>query len=85
MNEDAYTDEVVEAPEPTQWHWSFLVMRSLCLAANTANAFRAFFGEVAGDVGSYAHYQMQRDEFAASAGRELETLLAEPGEGPEED
>ena len=80
MDENPYVDESPEVPA-SQWHWSFLGMRALCLAANLANAFRAFFSEVAADVASYANYQMERDDFAAEAGREIETIT----EGPEED
>ena len=77
--DDLYTDVTQEIPA-TKWHWSFLGMRTLCLGANVANAFRAFLSEVAGDVGSHANYQMERDEFESSAGRELEMIL----EGTEE-
>lgn len=80
MSESPYEDEVVEIPS-VRWHWTFPIIRGLSLAANVSNAFRAFFGEVATDVGAHANYQTERDQFAAEAGRELETLL----EGSEED
>lgn len=80
MDEDAYADESIDVV-PARWHWSFLAIRTLCFGANIANATRTFLGEVAADVASYANYQMERDEFAAEAGRELEQIL----NGPEED
>ncbi len=84
MDEDAYTDEPAEEVPSTKWHWTFLAVRSLSLAANVSNAFRAFFGEVATDIGSYANYQMERDEideFIGDVDLELESLLEGPQEG----
>lgn len=80
MDDSAYEDEAVEIAS-ARWHWTFLAVRVLSLFANITNAFRAFFGEVATDIGSHANYQMERDEFAADAGLELETIL----EGSEEE
>lgn len=75
MDESPYGDEVVQEVPAVRWHWTFPIVRVLSLAGNIANAHRAFFCELAADVGSHAQFQMERDEFAASAGRELETLL----------
>lgn len=79
MDEDEsdYADESIEVP-PTRWHWSFLAMRTLCLGANVANAFRCYLGEVAQDVGSYANYQLEQDErgdFATTTKREIDALF----------
>lgn len=79
MDEDAYEDAELEIA-PTRWHWSFLVMRTLCFGANMANAARCYLGEVAQDVASYANYQMEKDErndFRAEAGREIDALLTQ--------
>lgn len=64
-----------------RWHFSFLLMRVLALMGSYFGIISNFFTGVAQDVTMHANYQMERDEFAADAGRELETLI----EGPEED
>ena len=67
--------------DSAKWHWTYLTVQALTLVANSANAWRLFFGGVAEDVALHANYQVERDDFEAQAGLEIESLLDGPQEG----
>jgi len=70
-------DEVYEAEAATgyRWHWSFLVVRVLAFIASLFGVTGSLFGGIASDLTEHVNYKNERDEFAADAGRELESLL----------
>jgi hypothetical protein len=76
-------DEVYETQSAVgyRWHWSFLIVRILAFIASLFGVTGSLFGGLASDITEHVNYKNERDDFAAEAGRELETLL----EGPEED
>lgn len=78
-------DDEAEYAERTQrdsvrWHWSYAAVQVLAFLGNVANAFRLLFGGLAEDVALHANYQVERDDFAAEAGREIETITEAPEE-----
>lgn len=80
MDDEVY-EEYVDAPPSQRWHWSFLAMRALSFGSSVAHSAGVFCHTVAMDLAAHANHQIERDVFAADAGRELEMIL----NGPEED
>jgi hypothetical protein len=72
MDEDEVCEESAGGQ---QWHWSFLLLRILAFVASLFGVTGNFLGGIAEDVSEHVNYQMERDQFAAEAGRELESLI----------
>lgn len=74
-------DELDEEREETEelGTWRFqpvvIVMRLIQLCGNLHNAFRLFFAGLSEDVCAHINYKIERDQFAAEAGKELEKLF----------
>lgn len=74
-------DEELEEQEESQelGTWRFqpvvIVMRLIQLIGNICNAYRLFFGGLSEDVCAHINYKIERDQFAAEAGKELEKLF----------
>lgn len=68
------------SPAPSyRLHAPALVAHGLAFLANVCSAGRVFFEGMADEVSSHVNYHIERDLFAAEAGRELETIY-EAGE-----
>lgn len=70
-------DECEDGEELGSWRFQpvVIVLRLIQLIGNLANAYRLFCGGLCEDIAAHINYKIERDEFAASAGKELETLL----------
>jgi hypothetical protein len=82
-DEDGFEDfePVYSASAAYKWRWIFLLVRTLAFVANIFSDVSRLFGSLAEDLSANANYKTEREQFAAEAGRELETLT----EGPKED
>jgi hypothetical protein len=78
MDED-YNDELCEPEVESgyQWRWSLLGIRVLTFVASLFGVTGRLFSGVAEDLVENLNYRVERDQFAAEAGRELETILGE--------
>jgi hypothetical protein len=76
-------DEVYESETGSgyEFRWQLPVIRVLAFVASLFGVTGRLFSGLAEDLVEHVNYKTERDQFAADAGRELETLL----EGPEED
>ena len=84
MNPDAVEGEDFYpeySPSAYKWRWSFLLVRTLAFVANIFTDVAQVFGGFAEDLTAHANYKTEREQFAAEAGRQLESLV----EGPKED
>lgn len=84
MNPDAVEGEDFYpeySPSAYKWRWSFPLVRILVFVASIFTDVARIFGGLAEDLTAHANFKTEREQFAAEAGRELETLV----EGPKED
>lgn len=70
-------DEREESEELGTWRFQpvVIVMRLIQLMGNIHNAFRLFYAGMSEDVCAHINYKIERDQFAAEAGKELEKLF----------
>lgn len=82
MNEDEL-EEREEAEELGTWKFQpvVIVMRLIQLMGNMHNAWRLFFAGLSEDVCAHINYKIEREQFAAEAGKELEKLLKGESDG----
>lgn len=71
--EDTLEEE--QGPSAVRFYWVTVPMHVLAFIGNVFNAAGVFSHSLAQECASQANYKMQRDEFAAEAGREIEMLL----------
>lgn len=76
-------DEREESEELGSWRFQpvVIVMRVIQLLGNIANAYRLFAGGLCEDICAHINYKIERDQFAAEAGRELEKLFKGESDG----
>jgi hypothetical protein len=80
MDEDfVEADEGAVCP-PGRWRWTVLPLYSLTFVANVCADAGTYFANIAQEVAGHYNYQSEREQFAAEAGRELETILETPGD-----
>lgn len=77
--EDFPEENSVEVPDQ-RWHWSFLLMHTVGLGANVAQAVSSYLMDVATDIGAHANRQIEFDrraDFRDQAAEEIDAFLQE--------
>ena len=81
MDEEEFYEVESQSAGGRKFQWIFLPIRLLAFIASLFGVTGRLFGGIAEDLIEHANYNVERDDFQAQAGRELEMLV----EGPEED
>lgn len=74
---DELEEEREESEELGTWRFQpvVIVMRLIQLFGNLSNAYRLFWAGLSEDICAHVNYKIERDQFAAEAGKELEKLF----------
>jgi hypothetical protein len=70
-------DEELEpaTSKPVKFHWVFVLAHLTAFLTNMAMAHRVFWAGITDEISNHNAHVIARDEFAASAGAEIERLV----------
>lgn len=70
-------DEEMEpaTTKPVKFHWVFMLAHITAFLANVSMAYRVFWAGITDEISNHNAHVVQRDEFAAEAGAEIERLV----------